>query len=688
MLLLGLYQLGTRTYAARFSASVGLKWQQLSTCRLTQDGTVEKGEVEDNSREDRTECGCVSESLIVSGSRAEIDVQSQDDRQQYRLISSGSTEHKTGQSQIFLPADSLSFPGWTRYSARLDPGWVGKEARLQILPRGSGCGVSWRSVRQRLVFSSEPNAIERTFSLFATNGIQYSVTIALAAVLALWAVLFFAKERALCTVGAVYFLIACAVHFRADAFFYFDEWHVIMRFRELGSAAFFASHNEHFLPLFFFLFYLETILFADRYALYLILSLAVHTSNALLLSSLLSRLGGSSAQARTIARILSLFYLVSSLHAEVLHWAFIVAVLFCQTATLICLNSAWDFVADGKPRQAVIAFWAVFLAPLLFGNGFVLPGQMAGLALLAVFFAQPGQTTLETRLKRLSQLILGSAVFVGACALLYWTYRRGIGHSLEQVQPFDNLNAVMRYMLVGTGLGTILRGAGLYCSLAPDAAREIGVSFIPHYISPLMAFSLLGLGLSIALALPIIRSTEKRKGFSLWLFGLFWIVISFVLPALARWTSGELQALSLRYHSLAVAGLFILALPAAKLAIEGLLKGSVLKRLPLRGKQLGFAAGRKHPAIFVSGLLFFLLWAHLASQLRLGLTYAIFAEFGAKHRNYVAQLAAWQGAKREDIRTEMEPLLPKSITPGSSPQQIYQTLNWLSPSRYPYSLGE
>lgn len=78
-----------------------------------------------------------------------------------------------------------------------------------------------------------------------------------------------------------FFLASLLVHFRHDVYFYFDEWTLLNVFQQQNIFSY--RHNEHYLPIFFWFFKLETKLFGLNYWLYLLVSNLIHAFNALMI---------------------------------------------------------------------------------------------------------------------------------------------------------------------------------------------------------------------------------------------------------------------------------------------------------------------------------------------------------------------------------------------------------------------
>ncbi len=477
------------------------------------------------------------------------------------------------------------------------------------------------------------------------------------------------------TLFAIFFVLALLSHLRLDPFFYWDEWHVIERFQKQGLPGVIYTHNEHFLPVFFSFYYLEILLLKDHYLRYLVVSLFLHALNTLLLYRLLCTLSSPERESSKIPLAISLIYMLSSLHCEVLEWSFVQCVLLAETATLIALNGTLDFLKKGKKTALAVTLISLALAPFLFGNGFSAVFQVLLLVFLVGIWSDKSQF-----MPRLKSALLLSAlvavVFVGTF-LIYTSQKSGSAPKIEAAGVAANFQAILAYMFVGGEYGTVLRGLGLFPSLENAAAEYWLSPRLRAILNPEIFFALIGAVLSATILLvSLLLGDDKRRSFRLWLLGQLIILSVFSLPAIGRWQFGIAQSLSLRYQCAAITGLCIMLLPF----FEGLINFSKNRFGESRG--------------FVIVQLF--LCYYIAVHLVLGVRFNYFTEKGVTNRLFIAQLKDWNSLLREEsggkpvayegTGTKLAgkyPRLPDTVTPGRHPDEIYLTLHRLNPERYP-----
>lgn len=247
--------------------------------------------------------------------------------------------------------------------------------------------------------------------------------------------------------------------------------------------------------------------------------------------------------------------------------------------------------------------------------------------------------------------------------------KKGVGSGIDNARPFEDLQKLFDYLLVGTQLGGVLRGLGLF----PFFANTDPASLLtgPDRPEPLLATW--GFLASLALLTYSLWKRPRGEAFRIWSLGQLIIITSMLLPAFGRWQYGMEQSLSLRYHYATIVGLAILLFP--------LLAGSALST--------NIQKRRAAPTLGAA-----LLILYFAVQLKAGNNYLV-TPFGPTHRAYAAQLRDWNINLRalgavtsyEAAGTALEgqhPLHPHSFTSQRHPDEVYRALNWLDPERYPW----
>ncbi len=176
----------------------------------------------------------------------------------------------------------------------------------------------------------------------------------------------------------------------------------------------------------------------------------------------------------------------------------------------------------------------------------------------------------------------------------------------------------------------------------------------------------------------------KRIALSLWFFGQWIIVVTYLLPAIGRSHWGYYQALSSRYTYTSLIGLGIILLPlAARYASLRLNPNPSTESVPVSANRVG-------------GLVNPLLICLFASQLLAG---QIYIYLGSRHyinRSYVERLRDWNQVLatnypdravryegQDTAHYDLNPYPEDTLTLARHPDQVYGLLNWLDPDKYP-----
>ncbi len=483
-----------------------------------------------------------------------------------------------------------------------------------------------------------------------------AITLATAGLLALWAQSFLqSKLNNLLTVS--YFsVLSLLIFYKPSLFFVWDEWNLIQRLEENGIQAIFTSHNEHFLPLGFLAYLCEIKLFGSDYTSFLIVSSVIHGLNCFILMKLTELMTSNWDRSAQLGKIVALLFLVSALHTETLHWAFLQTLLLSTT----CIFSSCYFAKKyfNKEEASSLLLCAVFaaLAPLFFGNGFVVIFLIAGICLQSLF-EKPLEEIHQTKIYKSLKLLLLTGLSLLLPAVLYLTaMEQGSGHTLDQADMLDSPKHSLKYLAYGSQLGTVVRGLGLYPGLSYGEARNFFnlhtekplLNSVAEYQDPENIYFYIGVLLSVFSGLFALSRNEKYfdGSTSFWLCGQFWIAAAFILPALGRYQFGGYPAsFALRYQYLALPGLFIFLLPV----FHSLL---TTKR-----------SGR---------LLYAICSLYIYSNLLNSGNFDYFTSRGEANKKFIQQLR-----NKELSAKALKENAPLTLTPNRTAQEIKNSLNWL-----------
>jgi len=557
---------------------------------------------------------------------------------------------------------------WTRQKIRLPAALLGREVALHLHARSANGPAGRLALRDRISFTAPASPPEELLRPLRTPAGRAATSLLLAASLGLLWVTHAARLSRGGPFLALLLLAALGIQLRTAPFFVWDEWIVLHRFAREGPRAVVAPHNEHFLPLFFSVYYLEARLFGDRYLLHLLASLLVHVVDALLLGRLLAAVAARLPGGAIAARLLAFLFLIAAVHAEVLQWAFGLCIPLAQGAALVSLNGAWDYATRGSRRSLWACGAGAAAAPLFFGNGFAVALQLPAIAALAAALAERPARRFAPRIPALAAVTL---LAVGIPALAYGSAgERPTGWlSSGAADLLRQPGAIASYAVSGSQAGTVLRGLGMLPVLGPEGASQRLPDWIPG-VPPAFAAPLLGSLVSLFLLLAALSQRgHRRAALWLWLAGQWILLASYALPALARFELSILQSLALRYTYGAFPGLLLCLL------------------VPFAGS-FGSSAGSGGEIFRRKGILFAGLFLFVAVQLQRGAAFDELAVHGARNRSFVAELVEWNallgsGARGGPSLRALRPSPPRELAPGIPANRIYAALHWLDPGRYP-----
>ncbi|MCC6220727.1 MAG: hypothetical protein IT291_05755 [Deltaproteobacteria bacterium] len=584
------------------------------------------------------------------------------------------------------PSAVTSVDGWKKFRVSLPEKFAGEMFTIKIIDSSLPNSIL---VRNRINFYKNALGIDLAESAVLRGAILAIVVVMLVVLLISLRQFYFTCRFRFFGFLIFFFVASVLVQMRPSVYFYWDEWHFMERLSQLGIKGAVYSHNEHFLPLFFLYYYFQTRLFSDSYLLYIICGLLIHALNAVLLLLLLSRINLLSKPFVNVraARLLSLLFLISGLHVEVLQWAFEQSILLFICVSLVSMLAALEFADSGKFRNLIALGLSGLLAPMLFGAGFIIPFQIA-------FVCSLSGGASKQRLVRIVAAVVVCAVGSGFAGVAYYLNKEGAGHGIGDANMFGDPMAVLKYIFVATQLGTVLRGLGLFPTLerqAPQKLFEI-LSIRTDALSPEVFIAYFGLAVSVALL--VVCAIEKEGRFDrirLWVMGQLLMCSQLLLPALGRWQFGLVQSLYLRYQYGALIGLFVALLPAVSYLLSWVQCGGALE---------GDRKTARVPSNLVRNALHIVLVFVMSTNVYIGLQCCnVFVgaqsdnltSRGKANRSFAFQLVEWNALlSSEGISSESsyegkgsslagnQPTMPEVLTPQRHPNHIFQVLKWLN----------
>jgi len=323
---------------------------------------------------------------------------------------------------------------------------------------------------------------------------------------------------------------------------------VLSSFRENGFGQIFVRHNEHFIPLFFLFYFLETLIFGEQYLCYQFFSVIILAANALLVASITEQIAGSAFKTANV--LMAFFYLISALHSESIQWAICQSALLGVFCLLFGMRLACKYLDEGKVQTLVFLLISSFAAPLFSAWGFLF---IFTIPLLAFLF----QVASGKKTGRLAKVCGACVVVLVIDLLLYSFVEDGVGHGVQHLR-FAGLGRSLQFSLFGAQFGTLVRGLGLY----PYLSFEIFENYFQSASAALWTAIACGGLLSIGLFVYYVKSEESRKTrLFLWGIGQVLIIVPFLMSSMARANMGLEIALTLRYQSVSLFGLCILLIP-------------------------------------------------------------------------------------------------------------------------------
>ena len=578
---------------------------------------------------------------------------------------------------------SLNEKKWSSFQFKIPDSLVGKSVRLELSASGAGDSAVWLAMRNKVEFFGQPSLREQLLNL----NIYWPASILLALCIGFLAVQLLPSIGRLgerpCLLFLALIAISALLHLRPETFFFYDEFHVFERFRNRGWEAVLLKHNEHFLPAFFLLYFTEIVLLKSEPLLYLGVSLLLHAVNGYLLFALLKRVGASLPNVTQGAALVAAMFVGTTLHCETMRWIFVQSVILAEMFLLGALIYTWDYLESGKKRALTGSLVCIALAPLSFGNGFII---LPWVGALAVFYLIQNPSQLRSVLSKTTWIVLGAVILLGITAYLYSVAEPG-EIAVDPKPPFPRFRDLFKYLITGSQTGTVLRGLGFFPWIdifgPADVRGFLGATELIN--DPELKLGYFGVFLSLLfLVYAFLMKQFKRITISLWFLGQWIIVVTYLLPAIGRSHWGYYQALSSRYTYTSLIGLGIILLPlATRYASLRLNPNPSTESVPVSANRVG-------------GLVNPLLICLFASQLLAG---QIYIYLGSRHyinRSYVERLRDWNQVLatnypdravryegQDTAHYDLNPYPEDTLTLARHPDQVYGLLNWLDPDKYP-----
>ncbi len=502
-------------------------------------------------------------------------------------------------------------------------------------------------------------------------------------------------------------VVSFAVYFRREVFYHWDDYDVLAHFAKTGLPGVVYTHNEHFMPLFFLLYYAEIKLFGISYGGLVAVSTLIHAITAFVIYRFMHLLMRESENADYPARVLALLWMLSGVHIEVLNWPFTQQGMTSEILVILGMCAAVKFLRGGSLKFFAAVPAIAVAAPLCFGNGLRLPLALSAVVLFELLEWRR-QKSLKTEstagsfipiefaslIKRSFAVLLLCAVTSAGMYLVYKNQANAASLATGTGVPISQLLAdsgkSLGYIFVGTQLGTVLRGLSLCPSLHLEVAMDNAPKWLSDIATPEGGFAIFGAILSLFLLYQL-----SKRGFArYWVLGQLIMITSFALPSMARWKIGMFQSLAMRYQYHAMLGLAVLLLPL----FIALFQKNELERPEPEEHNLG-AKGSASRSRWGVRVLACWIFAFLVTQLYLSSNFDYFTSRGRQNRLYITKLREYKEGQAiiaaapkdkegkplidiKPLRTKL-PKRPDGLSPWMGPEEVYPVLNYLDPKRFP-----
>lgn len=633
-----------------------MQWRALPSCELTSQSPIDH----------------LSESAIVRGEGAPLCISEKFPLHSSTIAIEYAYEERTeGKSNPYvlelideknkvfykklLPNTSQSRIGvWNRLYLHVGNTNIPSIAKLRI--RAEKSHVPKLHVRDRIDFLDRAVTPQHTSEIKIHARLVFDVIVSL--IIFMTSVLIF---PALSQKSFLFLLVAIsvAVHFEYQPFFYFDEWHVLQRFSSVPfPQSIILTHNEHFLPLYFFIFFLQAKIFGAAYSYYLLCNCIMMGVYGYAVYLFLKEI---SIQEKP-ARLLSLLFCISSLHVEALQWAFEGSIILCSILGLHFLRFSARYCKYRYPSDLVWANICICISPFIFGGAF--PYVPVGIMLCLLYGLYFTDLRYLTYLfSRKMYVVTVAAVILFPLSLYSFFKLESSGHAVDESTFLSNIPALIEYVALGTGIGSILRPLGLYPFLSITHPQQLINSTTGSDMSVLNSFyfalitCLSAILLLCALMYVFISEGQRKRATVIFSIGLSLIVFYILVVGFGRWRYGAHQSLALRYQVQTLPGLIIMISPL----IERLFNWN--------------QANRNVRYIFVFFACLWVLVQSVSSQ-----TFMYFRYNGDLDRVYVqAGIEAYDENLVLSLpKASILPTQSDTITPGRSLLDIVKTYYWLS----------
>ena len=600
---------------------------------------------------------CVSSWIEPQGDALELEY-SVDPRHHHPLGMSISLEDQSGREFAFYQPEKPYEKGkWRLLRINIPP--ESKLEKFRVVLSNAHPLRARFSLRDKISFYRTAGFLKFAERIFSLPYIEALSLLIFSCAIVCSFLIYFSRFKGILPRFIYFFALACFVHFRLGLFFLIDEWNLLDRLYHLGLSSVFTAHNEHVIPVFTMLYYLEYQLFKGSYDYFVIVSLIIHSLNTLFLvhfvQKLIEKMSPETA-AYWPSHLLGLVYALSGLHSEALQWTICQSILLSTAGLLLSLISAVKYQYSGNRRDLAVFLAAVLLAVLSFAGGFVvyiyIPAVLAALWLSGS--AHP--ENLQEVKKRGFRVLQALACTLAVLASIYFLFRKGHGHGLDSFQtpkPAD----VLAYVFNGTQFGSIIRGLGIVPAYIPDKAGWYYPAFIGRFIE--LAPYTLGLGVCVNFSLLVFYVTRagRRSFFLLWILAQLFITAPLLLTGIGRVsTYGVEHSYVIRYQYISMLGIVMLLLPLV-IQIFKLCSSNRRRRL-------------------LSVLSISALCVHVAAQLYFSRNYYYQMQSGQLRRNYVQQLKYWNHI---NDRHPLELDSPFELRPSSQHYGLHPIVYWSSP---------
>ncbi|MDD4351710.1 MAG: hypothetical protein PHU71_01870 [Candidatus Gracilibacteria bacterium] len=215
--------------------------------------------------------------------------------------------------------------------------------------------------------------------------------------------------------------------------YFWDEWDFVKEFA-YNNFNFLLPHNEHFLPLFKLIYYLELVFFKNNPLWANYISLLAHASTGFVLY----KVGANILKSHSYAILAALIYIVNPFHYATLVWNFQICTILNTLTFLLSIFFLQKYLENSKLTRFLISIILCFLQAYFFSTGLMLPLVCVAYYLL---FRKESQTKYLS-LAYLFIFILNIAIYTYFTRIIYTVAPLTV--SLAEVPQ------ILSYFLMGT----------------------------------------------------------------------------------------------------------------------------------------------------------------------------------------------------------------------------------------------